>query len=152
MSYADEVQGFMISLAKILGMAQVEKLGDKDIHKLVDLCRSNGVAPYTIHGALFGFFIMIFDKEIPIDPEDPSRQNLIAISKQFANMTLGMSTGLTIQLSKAIEDAILDTVEWNKLSPDVAAVLLADGEMKTFLLGMVGRAVRSVREAEGKDQ
>lgn len=152
MSYADEVQGFMISLAKVFGQAQVEKLGTNDIHKLVDVCRSNGVAPETIQGGLFGFFIMIFDKEIPVDPADPSRQNLIAISKQFANMALGMTTGLTIQLSKAIEDAILDTVEWNKLSPDTAAVLLGNGEMKTFLISMVGRAVRSVREAEGKDQ
>lgn len=147
MSYADEVQGLMISLDKLFG----QKILTRDVHKLVDICRSNGVAPGTVQAGLFAFFIMIFDKEIPVDPTDPSRQNLIALSKQFTNMTLGMSTGLSIKLSKAVEDAVLDTVEWNKLSPDTAAKLLV-GETKTFLISMVGRAVRSVRESENKDQ
>lgn len=147
MAYADEVRGLMISLDKLFG----QKLLTKNIHKLVDICRSTGIAPGTVQAGLFAFFIMIFDKEIPVDPADPSRQNLIALSKQFTNMTLGMAAGLSINLSKAVEDAVLDTVEWNKLSPDIAAKLLV-GETKTFLVSTVGRAVRSVRESENKDQ
>lgn len=135
------------SLSVIVGKARMEHISGSDLHKLVSLCESNRVNPGTHQGGLFAFYLMVFDKELGCN-----RNAIPVLAKQFADATLGLTSGLNVQLSKVIEDVILDTVEWGKLDPTEAAIILADVEKVKFITTMLRSGIHAIKIADGKEE
>lgn len=126
-------------------------IGSKDIAKLVEICETYDVNPTTLYGALFSYYVMVFDKETFVAMAKDRTKVLIGSAKAFASMSIGLIAGMNMPYGVAITDVLLTAVERNEVESDCVTVVLGSKGDLNHYISVVKRAVNNMRAVLGDE-
>lgn len=133
-------------LTQMLGKVQV---CEKDIANLVEICDVYGVDPSTLQGALYCFYLMVFDKGTCVKHTQDKGKTMNGIANALSSMTIGLLAGIDVPLSKAVSDVLLTAVERDELESGPVAIILANQDELNHYLSLIKMALDNLRGALG---
>ena len=124
-----------VELKKLLTVVAGEvEMSEKDLQALVAICEIYGVDPTTLQGALYCFYLMVFDKEKCIQQAQDKGKAMDGIAKALSKMTIGLLAGIDVPISKAVSDVLLTAVERDEVEPQVVTIILGSkGELNHYM-------------------
>lgn len=140
---AVQLKKFMVQIAP-----QVD-LGEKDYAQLVEICSLYQVDPATLHGALYSFYLLVFDKETCVNNVQDKGKTMDGLAKAMAGMTIGLVAGIDVPISKAMNDVLLTAVDRDMIEPDCVTIILGSkGELNHYI-NMVKMVLTNMRRELG---